>query len=289
MNGFIHPFVLRKIKFFVHFTLFGTGIQRKFGNINEIRCSHHNHSHMKTIRTRGQYRSFKHGLWILLLLGISMSCQQTGQRQHYLQVREDVALDKRIQQYVRVPLTSTMVPMLSDSQKQVLRILLQAARWMDTIFWYQAFGDPDSLFDRVHPDSASLREYLAINYGPWDRLQSDSPFVKGFGPKPLGANFYPADMRVEEFEKSTAEDKASLYTMIRRDAMGNLIAIPYHEYFEEATAQTAALLRQAATWATSPSLRRYLELRSRALLTDEYRQSDRAWLDMKDNLIDVTS
>ncbi len=242
---------------------------------------------MKPFQSDVRFYSFQSALWVLLFLGLSMSCQRADHRQDYLHVRQGVDLRERMQQYVRVPLTSTVVPTLSDSQKQVLRILLQAATLMDTIFWHQAFGDPDSLYDRIHPDSTDFREYIAINYGPWDRLQNDSPFVEGFGPKPLGANFYPADMRVEEFEKSSAKDKASLYTMIRRDKEGNLVAIPYHEYFKEATEKTAALLRQAAAWASSPSLRRYLELRSHALLTDDYRESDRAWLDMKDNIIDV--
>ncbi|MGM0669591.1 MAG: dipeptidyl-peptidase 3 family protein, partial [Gemmatimonadota bacterium] len=110
---------------------------------------------------------------------------------------------------------------------------------------------------------------------------------------PAGANFYPADMTVEEFEAAAGaapdggEALRSLYTMVRRDDTGGLVAIPYSEFFSDSHALAADRLRAAAALAEDPGLQRYLELRAEALLTDEYQASDFAWMEMKDNGIDV--
>jgi len=117
--------------------------------------------------------------------------------------------------------------------------------------------------------------------------------VPGLGPKPLGANFYPPDMTKEEFEAAAAaspqqaEALRSLYTFVRCAPDGRLRAVPYHEQFAAPLQQAAAKLREAAALAESASLRRYLELRAQGLLDDNYQPSDLAWLDMKDNTIDV--
>src|SRR5690606_36510321 len=131
--------------------------------------------------------------------------------------------------------------------------------------------------------------FAEINYGPWDRLEENAPFLEGVGPKPEGSNFYPPDLTKAEFEAAVAADPAlkSLYTMVRRDAAGKLVAIPYHTFFAEPLQRAAEKLRQAAALAEDPGLRRYLELRAEALVTDEYQPSDLAWMDMEDNTIDV--
>ncbi|MFB3132053.1 MAG: Zn-dependent hydrolase, partial [Rhodothermales bacterium] len=109
------------------------------------------------------------------------------------------------------------------------------------------------------------------------------------GDKPSGANLYPADMTEEELDTAAADNHAlkDLYTMVRRDDAGNLTATPYHEFFSEQMQVAAAKLRQAALLADEGGLRRYLELRAEALLSGDYQPSDLAWMDMKDNTIDV--
>lgn len=176
---------------------------------------------------------------------------------------------------------------LSDNQRRILGLLIEAAREMDAIFKVQAYGNLDSLLATI--EDPGLRRFVEINYGPWDRLDGNRPFLEGVGPKPPGANFYPPDMTREEFEVAAAENEAlrSLYTMVRRDAQGRLVAIPYHEFFAPHVRRAAELLRQAAELAEDEGLRRYLTLRAEALLTDDYYESDRAWLDMKTNTIDV--
>ncbi len=174
---------------------------------------------------------------------------------------------------------------LNDNEKKLIAKLKEVARIMDDIFWYEAYGNKDSLLQSINDPDA--RKFAIINYGPWDRLDGNKPFIEGIGPKPPGANFYPADMTKEEFDKADLPGKESLYTMIRRDSTGKLIAIPYHQFFKEQTARAVQLLDEAAGIAQNPQLKHYLKLRARALATDDYHDSDVAWLDMKTNHIDV--
>jgi hypothetical protein len=197
-------------------------------------------------------------------------------------------MQERLDRYTMVRLTADMAQ-LSERDRRVVALLIEAADEMNGIYWQQAYGNGDSLLASIADDAA--RQYAMVNYGPWDRLADNEPFIEGVGPKPAGANFYPADMTKEEFESGAAAGDAdalrSQYTLVRRAEDGSLEAVPYHEAFAEATQRVAAKLREAATYADEPMLRRYLELRAHALLADDYRASDMAWLDMKDNPIDV--
>jgi hypothetical protein len=117
-------------------------------------------------------------------------------------------------------------------------------------------------------------------------LNNNEPFLEAYGPKPSGANFYPADMTKEEFENWGDESKTSQYALIRRNESGNLISIPYHVAFAEQVEKASGLIRQAAELAEDPGLKNYLEKRAKALLTDEYYESDVAWMEMKNNTIE---
>ena len=130
------------------------------------------------------------------------------------------------------------------------------------------------------------KELVMINYGPWERLNANKPFIEGVGEKPLGANFYPSDMTREEFEAFESGDKASLYTLLRRDESGMLKTIPYHVAFAEKVQKASDLIEYASEFAEDPGLMKYLRLRASALLTDDYFESDMAWMDMKTNKID---
>ena len=138
--------------------------------------------------------------------------------------------------YVTVRLTADL-SQLSDNQKNMLPLLIQAAQIMDDCFWYEAYGDKASLLKDL--DNERLRAFAAINYGPWDRLDDNKPFLPGIGDKPAGANFYPHDMTKEEFEAADLAGKESLYTLIRRDQAGNLMTVPYREHFKEPMQQAA--------------------------------------------------
>ncbi|HLF34988.1 MAG TPA: hypothetical protein VI583_12170 [Cyclobacteriaceae bacterium] len=186
--------------------------------------------------------------------------------------------------YKTVPLT-TDLGKLTDKEKSMIPVLMEAASIIDSIFWIEAFGDKDEFLSTVHDQK--LRQFAEINYGPWDRLNNNMPFIPGFRQKPAGANFYPADMTREEFDRFESEDKTSQYTIIRRDDSGKLISVPYYKFFSEWVPAISNLLGQAADLAEDPGLKNYLNLRSAALLNDQYRESDIAWMKMKDNTIDI--
>jgi len=189
-----------------------------------------------------------------------------------------------LSKYTSFELT-TDLSVLSSDQRKMISILIDASEVMNDLFWFDAYGDRESLLSDIY--ESDLKSYAMINYGPWDRLDGNAPFIEGVGSKPAGANYYPADMTKEEFEAADIPDKTSLYTYIRRDEAGNLISIPYHEMFPEKVKKVADLLLEAAELAENAGLKNYLTLRADALLTDNYQPSDMAWLDMKTNQIDV--
>lgn len=187
-------------------------------------------------------------------------------------------------QYAEFTLT-TDTGRLTDREKQMIPLLIRASQVMEDIFWQNAYGDKKALMDTL--TDPYLVKYLSINYGPWDRLDGNTPFMPGVKAKPLGANFYPQDMTAEEFEALDDARKTDWYSIIRRDENGRLKVIPYHEAYPAETRKAAELLQQAATLADDPGLKHYLQLRAEALLTDDYLASDLAWMDMKDNTLDI--
>ncbi len=174
---------------------------------------------------------------------------------------------------------------LSEKERRMLGLFIEAGQIMDELFWRQTYGDRDSLLKGI--TDARTRDFVMLNYGPWDRLADNAPFVAGVGPKPPGAEFYPHDMTKEEFERANLPGSRSEYTLLRRDAKGALTVVPYHVAYRAEVEQAAQKLEAAAALAEDPALKKYLTLRAGALRTDDYRDSDRAWLDMKSNRIDV--
>ncbi len=175
---------------------------------------------------------------------------------------------------------------LSDKQREMLAILIDASEIMDDLFWKQAFGQDKQVFlDRIADEK--VKQFAMINYGPWDRLDNDKPFLSGFGPKPAGAQFYPADMTKAEFESLKLEGKDGLYSVIERKKDGSLELIPYSQKYLAPLKDAAKLLVKAASFAEDEQFADYLVKRAEALITDDYQPSDFAWMDMKNNPIDV--
>ncbi len=192
--------------------------------------------------------------------------------------------DQLLSKYIPVKLTAD-ISHLTDKQKEMVRLLIDAADRMNELFWYEAHGDKATLLAGIKDEN--LKKYVHINYGPWDRLDGNAAFIDGVGEKPAGANYYPTDMTKEEFEKSELADKADLYTFIRRNEAGELVSVPFHEQFKEQVEKVSELLRQASDLAEDAGLKKYLSLRADAMLNDKYQPSDMAWMDMKTNPIDV--
>lgn len=192
-------------------------------------------------------------------------------------------MQQKVNEYAEFTLTADLSH-LSENQQKVIPILVEVAQIMDDIFWKEAYGDKSALLNSLTDEAA--KTFVKYNYGPWDRLGGNEPFLEGVGPKPAGAQYYPQDMTKEEFEAFESDDKKSLYTLIRRDENGQLYTIPYHEAFKKEVERASELLKEAASLTEDIGFRRYLNLRSEALMTDDYLESDMAWMDMKSNKID---
>lgn len=198
----------------------------------------------------------------------------------------DVDYREKLEDYVTVKLAADLSG-LSDSQREMLPLLVEAAQVMDGLFWQQAYGDREALLEGI--EDANARRFAEINYGPWDRLDNNRPFLPGVGPKPPGANYYPSNMTAEEFEVAAHNDPRlrSQYALVRRNTAGELLAIPYNVAFRDQLVAVAELLRQAASLAEDSGFRRYLQIRADALESNDYQPSDFAWMEMRDNAIDL--
>ena len=198
--------------------------------------------------------------------------------------KTSAAVKQHLADYATVKLTADLSA-FDAKQKKMIALLVEAADSMNAIYWQQAWGEKDALLHKIN--DPAMREFAEINYGPWDRLDNDQPFIEGIGARPAGAQFYPADMSKEEFEKSALKDKTALYTLLRRDAQGQLITVPYHEAYKAELEKAAGLLRDAAKLSQDAGFRKYLTLRADALLSDDYQPSDFAWMAMKNNPVDI--
>ena len=186
--------------------------------------------------------------------------------------------------YATVRLTADL-SQLDERQKQMIPLLIEASKIMDGLYWLQAVGDRETFLAGI--DDPRARRFAEINYGPWDRLAADQPFIETYGPKPLGAQFYPEDMSKQEFEAWQQEGKDGLYSLVRRNPEGQLTLQPYHEAYAPQLEAAAELLREAADLASDAEFAQYLRMRADALLTDVFQPSDMAWMDMKNNPIEL--
>jgi len=185
--------------------------------------------------------------------------------------------------------------LLTERESLALQKLYLAAKIMDEIFLKQVYSrNPEILTELQNSTAESDRLHLQlfeIMFGPFDRLDHNKPFFGNVN-KPAGANFYPEDMTKEEFLQwieNHPEDKetfTSEFTVIRREG-DKLLAIPYSEYFKEELTPAATYLREAADYADNPSLKTYLLSRADAFLSNDYYQSDKDWMDLKDHSLEV--
>ena len=193
--------------------------------------------------------------------------------------------ESRLNIYEKVTLSAD-ISHLSNNQKKMLSLLIEASDIIDDLFWQQAFGiNKNEFLSSIKRND--IRRFAEINYGPWDRLNGDRPFLHDFTEKNLGAQFYPNDMTKEEFEKSELADKSGLYSVIKRDKNGALTTVAYSELYSEQINRIASILEKASTYAEDKEFSQYLIMRAQALRTDDYQASDFAWMDMKNNPIDV--
>jgi hypothetical protein len=225
---------------------------------------------------------------VMLLLTVFSSCKKEKDARKPLKqetVEEyESDMKKNLNKYVTFKLTAD-VSVLTENERKMLPILINAANKMNELFWYESYGDKKQLLDSITDEET--KQFVEINYGPWDRLNNNASFVEGIGEKPKGANYYPADMSKAEFDKFEDTSKSSLYTFVRRNSDGSLKTIPYHIQFASKVKEVSNLLLEASKLADDEGLKKYLELRAAAFLNDDYQASDFAWMDMKANTIDI--
>ena len=186
--------------------------------------------------------------------------------------------------YAHVTLTSD-ISHLSANEVQMLEYLFRVGKIMDDIYWTENLGgDKEAFLAGITDPDARL--YAEINYGPWDNFNDMKPFIEGYGEMPIGAGFYPVDMTKEEFEAWENPDKTSQYTLVRRDEDGSLKTVWYHEAYAAQIEEAAQLIEKAADLAADEEFANYLRLRAKALRTDDYFESDMAWMDVRNNNVD---
>ena len=226
------------------------------------------------------------GLFMLTACGKSADTTQTTTANPETTTEQTLLVDEsRLSIYHGVDLTSDLSH-LSDNQHKMLSLLIDVSKIMDDLFWKQAFfEDKDAFLSSI--DDEDVRHFAAINYGPWDRLNGDTPFISGYDDKAPGAEFYPHDIDKAEFATASFEDKQGLYSMVKRDEAGNLYSVPYSEAFKSELMKASDLLKKASELAENESFKQYLQLRAEALLSNDYLASDMAWMDMKTNPIEL--
>jgi len=194
-------------------------------------------------------------------------------------------IENRLNTYAEIQLSSELQAKLDPRYQEMLPLLKEAAQVMDELFWLQAYGEKEPFLAQLsHP---AVRRFAEINYGPWDRLNDNQPFISMAGEKPAGANLYPPNMSKSEFDSLPNPQKTDLYTLIRRNSTGRLDAVPYSKAFEPQLKKAAGLLEKAAKICPDPALADYLKKRAAAFLSNQYYDSDLAWMKMKSNPIDI--
>lgn len=233
---------------------------------------------------------------IILILVLLVGCKSQKEREDAMATQTDlVAIEKRITEFAPVTIEVDLSN-LTERERKVIELLVEAGQLADAIFWKQTAPDAisvrDSLAKLGTDEAKKILKLVKIFYGPYDLVDQGKRFV-GIGPefKPKGANFYPLDMSKEEFEnyiKQHPEQKQELesqYTVVVREG-NKLKAIPYHKTYPEVE-KIAQKLEEAANYCDNQTLKNYLILRAKALRTDEYFESDMAWMDIRNSKIDV--
>jgi hypothetical protein len=223
-------------------------------------------------------------------------------------------LEEQIAKYaqVEIPIDRSV---LSPPEMEALKKLVQVGGVMDEIFLRQVWSGNAAMRDALRRAAATdgadkklmgdLYHYFRINFGPWDRLEEDAPFI-GTLPKPPGANFYPEDLTEAQFEDWIAEHPGDAeafkgyFTCIKRKN-GGLVAVPYSEEYRSLLAKAAALMNEAADILTDSNnkkqfadgvdyttLAAFLRSRAEAFASNDYFRSDMDWMDVRDNIIDIT-
>ncbi len=235
-------------------------------------------------------------LLLLLTIGLNFGCKgnQTAKNEKWEGTLKVTDIKERLAQFVPTQITYDE-SLLNEEQKQVLEKLVLAAKQMDKIFWKQASHNgltiKKELEDIDDPSAQDFLRYLEINFGPYDRLDENKPFI-GTDAKPPGAGFYPEDMTSESFQdyiSSHPDEQKALedtFTVVKKKGE-TLEAVPYNVEYKEDLEPSSQYLREAAEITTNASLKKFLNQRADDLLSNDYYQSDSDWIDLQGNIVEI--
>jgi hypothetical protein len=237
----------------------------------------------------------KSGVVFLVFLSTVMAVAQTKSKASF---PDSAQIDRLVARFAPTPL-QVDTSALSAGDKQALPKLIESARLLNVVFMKQLWNRNLATYEKLKSDTSPLGQarlrYYWINKGPWSNLEGNKPFMPGVPPrKPEGANFYPEDMTKAEFEswvktlpKDQQEQATGFFTVIRRDAAGKLAIVPYSVEYKDELTRGAALLREAAALTDNASLKDFLTKRAAAYESNDYYESDMAWMDL-DAPLDIT-
>lgn len=234
----------------------------------------HTHTQQQLHNMKKSIKSITSAAAVIVTAAISAACCN----------QQDDGCRQKVEEFATVHVTSPLIDKLGEGDREALKLFRQAGEIIDSLFWKQTFGDKSEM---TALKNEAQREFAMINYGPWERLNNNIPFVEGYGDKPLGACYYPADMDADEFASFDNPDKNSLYTVLRRAEDGSLKCVWYRDEYRAELDRICALLEQASALVSDEGLRNYLNERVKAFRTDDYLQSDLAWMDMKNSPVDL--
>jgi hypothetical protein len=184
---------------------------------------------------------------------------------------------------------------LSDREVSMVRKLVEAGQYLESIYWRQA--DPEglalyqALADCPGQTEKDIRHFLLINGSRYDLLEGHRPFLANTTYEPGGALYPPGISRkeIEDYVATHPARKAEIYSpwsVVKRTG-NDLVGVPYHVEYEQWLVPAAQALRDAATLSDDSAFANFLGLRSDALLTDDYYKSDLAWVDLENPKFDV--
>jgi hypothetical protein len=241
--------------------------------------------------------SLKLAISLVLTTGLVVTTLN-GQKKQTPKPNGDPDLARKIARFAPTVLTANTTGLTTKDQL-ALKKIIEAAKLLDPLFLRQVWSGNEALDKKLLSDKTAVGQqrlqYFYINDGPWSRLDNNEPFIEGVPhEKPPQANYYPDDMTKDEFNTwvqglSEAEKQKAtgFFYLIRRGTDGKLMTVPYSTAYKEFLEPAAKLLREAAALTTNNTLRNFLSKRADAFQSDDYYDSDVAWMDL-DSPIDVT-
>ncbi|GJJ04042.1 hypothetical protein RugamoR64_45800 [Duganella rhizosphaerae] len=236
---------------------------------------------------------------ILLPLALAVACASA-----YAAPASVTDLDKMTKRFAPVALTAD-TSQLSAGDKKAIAKLIEAAKIIDVLQLRQRWSGNEALWSALQKDQTPLGKarlnYFWLNKGPWSILDDHQSFLPAElsgiaipAKKPEAGNFYPEGATKQALESwmnaLPAKDKEQaqwFFTTIRKNVAGQFTIVKYSDEYKPELEKAAALLKQAAADTDNASLKKFLQLRADAFLSNDYLASDFAWMDL-DAPVDIT-